>query len=258
MMERSMSRTLAAAMGHAGGVAVVAMGRAAGMASAAGYRLAGRAVSPRQVALIGLVLALAGLIPPRAWRVGRIAVTAVHESGHAAVAILSGRRVTAVHLRADSSGVTYHRGPRRWLGGVVTAGAGYPAPALVGLAGAWLTADRRARAWLIALAVLGIVNVLLWVRNLFGLALMAVWVAAIGWLGLYASLSVGVLVGAAVAWYLVLGGVRAAYELFEDPGPSDAADLGRLVHVPPALFKTLFVLVSVAAAAMSVRLLLFP
>jgi hypothetical protein len=230
---------------------------AVAVARTSGYRLAGRAVTPRQVAVVALIIALAALIPRRAWRVGRVAVTAVHESGHAAVAILSGRRVTAVHLRADSSGVTYHRGPRRWLGGVVTAAAGYPAPALAGLAGAWLTADRRARAWLIALAVLGVINVLLWVRNLFGLALMTVWVAAVGWLGLYASLSVDALVGAAVAWYLVLGGLRAAYELFEDLGPSDALDLGRLVHLPPALFKTFFVLVSVAAAAMSVRLLLF-
>jgi hypothetical protein len=222
------------------------------------YRLAGHSFTARQVAALGLAVAVVGLVPGRAWRIGRLAVTAVHESGHAAIAVLAGRQVTAVHLRADSSGVTYHRGPRSWFSGVATAAAGYPAPGLAGLAGAWLTADRHARAWLIALAVLGIVNVLLWVRNLFGLLVMAIWVGGLGWLALYGSLSVDALVGAAVAWYLVLGGLRAAYELFEDRGPSDASELARLVHLPPGLFKTLFVLVSLGGAVLSAGLLLRP
>src|SRR5207302_4543018 len=125
-------------------------------------------------------VALVGLVGRRSWRIGRLAVTAVHEVGHAVVAVLVGRRVTAVHLRADSSGVTYHRGPRRWFGGVATAAAGYPTPGLAAVAGAWLTADRLSRVWLVALAVVGIVNVLLWVRNLFGVAIMAVWVSGLG------------------------------------------------------------------------------
>jgi hypothetical protein len=220
------------------------------------YRLAGRTFTARQLAVVAIVIALSGLLPRKAWRVGRLAVTAVHETGHAAVAVLAGREVTAVHLRSDSSGVTYHRGPRGWFSGTAIAAAGYPAPALAGLAGAWLTADRLPRAWLIALVVLGIINVLLWVRNLFGIALMVVWVVALGWLALYGSLSIDTLVGAAVAWYLLLGGLRAAYELFADRGPSDASDLGRLSHLPAGLFKTLFVLLSTAATLMGCGLLL--
>ena len=74
-----------------------------------GYQLAGHRLTLRVLALIALAAALAGLIPRRAWRIGRLAVTAVHEGGHAAAAVLSGRKVAAIHLRADTSGVTVHR-----------------------------------------------------------------------------------------------------------------------------------------------------
>jgi hypothetical protein len=229
-----------------------------GLATAAtAYRLAGRTFTARQLAVVALVVALMGLVPRKAWRVGRVAITAVHESGHAAVAVLAGQQVTAIHLRSVSSGVTYHRGQRGWFSGMATAAAGYPAPALVGLAGAWLTADRFSRAWLIGLAVLGVVNVLLWVRNLFGLAFMVVWVAALGATAYYGSRPVQILVGAAVAWYLLLGGMRAAYELFASQGPSDAAELRRLSHLPAGFFKALFVLLSTAATLMSGGLLLW-
>ena len=97
---------------------------------------------------VGLALALAGLIPRPAWRIGRLAVTAVHEAGHAAVAVMTGRQVAAVHLRSDASGATYHRGPVRRLRQLPIAAAGYPAPTPVAVAGAWLTSRGDSRIWL--------------------------------------------------------------------------------------------------------------
>src|ERR1700682_5701179 len=105
--------------------------------ASASYRLAGRTLSEPALAAIALAGAMGALVPGRAWRVGRLAVTAVHEGGHTAVAVLSGRKVSAVHLRADTSGATFHRGGRGWTSRLATAGAGYPAPALVGVGGAW-------------------------------------------------------------------------------------------------------------------------
>jgi hypothetical protein len=220
-----------------------------------GFRLAGRAFGLRGIAGLGLALALAGLVPGRAWRLGRLVVTAVHECGHAVAAILAGRKVHAVHLRADSSGVTMHRGTLGRSGRILTAAAGYPAPGGLGAAGAWLIANHHARWWLMVLAGLGAVMAVLWVRNLFGLALMLVWVAGVVWLLESGSVTGQTLAGATVAWYLVLGGLRAAAELFADRGQSDAVDLSRLTHVPAVVCKVAFAALAAVAVAGGAALL---
>ncbi len=207
------------------------------------------------MAAASLGLALALVVPRRVWRWARLGVTAVHESGHAVVALLVGRKVTAIHLRADSSGVTIHYGPGGSLRRMLTAAAGYPAPGLLGLAGAWLVEHRLLRLWLIVLLVLGVVNIVLWIRNVFGLVVMTAWVGGVVWLIARGTASIDALVGAVAVWFLVLGGLRAALELPRAPAPSDAVDIGRLVHLPSGLFKAGFVLAGGAAAVVAAGLL---
>src|SRR5699024_12319039 len=69
--------------------------------------------------------------------------TITHEGGHALVALLTGRRLTGIRLNRDTSGVTLSRGRPRGAGIVVTLLAGYPAPALTGLAAALLRGTVR-------------------------------------------------------------------------------------------------------------------
>jgi len=215
----------------------------------AGFRLAGRAISFEGLAGLGLGLALAALVPKRAWRLGRLVVTAVHEFGHALVAVLAGRKVSAVHLRADASGVTFHQGTFGRGGRMITAAAGYPAPGTTGAIGSWLVANHHPTWWLAVLAGFGATMAVLWVRNLFGLALMLVWVAALGWLLASGNPTIDTLIGSAVAWYLVLGGLRATAELVADGSQSDATDLGRLLHLPSVVCKAMFMIVSAGAVA---------
>lgn len=226
--------------------------------AASGYRMAGHTLTRRGVATLGLALALAGLVPARAWRVGRLAVTAMHEAGHATVAILAGRRVHAVHLRSDASGVTIHRGRLGRGGRLMTAAAGYPAPGVAGGAGAWLVAGGHAGWWLAALAGLGTIMAVLWVRNWFGLALMVALVTGTVWLLTSGTPAMETLLGAAVAWYLVLGGLRATVELLRDRNPSDATDLSRIAwpHLPAVVFKAAFAAIAAGAVTGSAVVLL--
>ncbi len=216
--------------------------------TATGYRMAGQNISRAALAAGALAVALLLVVPRPSWRWARLGVTAVHESGHALAALLVGRKVTAIHLRPDSSGVTIHYGPGGRARRVVTAAAGYPAPGLLGLGGAWLLEHRQLRVWLVALVVLGVLNVVLWIRNLFGMVVMAGWIAGLGWLLFRGTAGVAALVGAIAVWYLVLGGLRAAFELTGTHGQNDAADIGRLVHLPGVLWKAFFVAVGGATA----------
>lgn len=220
-----------------------------------GYQVARHHVSGPAMAVAALAVALLAVAPPAVWRWSRLGVTAVHESGHAIVALLVGRKVTAIHLRPDSSGVTIHYGRGGWARRFATAAAGYPAPGILGVAGAFLVDHRELQVWLVALLALGMVNVVLWIRNLFGFVVMTGWIGAVGWLIFRGTSGIDALVSSVAVWYLVLGGVRAATEVPRAPAASDAADMGKLLHLPNALCKAGFVIVGGAAVFAAAKVL---
>ena len=243
--------------------------------------------TPNRVALLALGIALIMMAPRWAWRIGRLGVTAVHETGHAVAVVLGGGQVTAVHLRADTSGLTWHTGHLGRLARVVTAAAGYPAPGLLALAGAALVGAGHPAAWLGVLAGLALINLLLWVRNLFGMLVTAVAVTALAWMLGAGPPRADALVGAVAVWYLAIGGLRASYEAYGRhravaagaarvpargmrPGPgsgsargpgagqgrprgaaraveSDAVELARRTRLPAGLWSGAFVVTALAA-----------
>jgi hypothetical protein len=227
--------------------------------------------SPARVAAAGLVIAVACLIPRWGWRIGRLAVTAAHEAGHALAVLIVGGRVRAVHLRADTSGLTWHDGVRSRGSRLVVAAAGYPAPGVAGVAGAGLIAAGRPAWWLAGLALFGAVEIVLWVRNLFGVAVTLVAVGALCSCLAFAPPTEVALAAAATAWFLTLGGLRASLEalratldalparLGTQPrrGLSDAGELARDTRIPAGCFRFGFVLVAALCVA-GCGLVLFP
>lgn len=212
--------------------------------------------TPGRVAVAGLVIAVACMLPLRGWRIGRLAITAFHEAGHACMVLAVGGRVRAVHLRADTSGLTWHQGVQSRGGRILVAAAGYPAPGLAGLAGAGLVATGHPSWWLAALATLGAIQIVLWVRNLFGLATTALAVGALCSCLAFAPTTVIGVVAAATVWYLAVGGLRASLEARREHGVSDAGELGRGTRLPAGLFRFTFVVVA-ALSLVGCALVLF-
>ncbi|WP_183530289.1 M50 family metallopeptidase [Micrococcus sp. TA1] len=209
---------------------------------------------PLALAMAGLALLLAW--SPAGYRAVRHLATLTHEAGHAAVAVLSGRRLSGIRLHSDTSGVTLSRGRPRGPGMVLMLAAGYPAPAVVGLAGAWLAGAGYAAAWLWSFVLLCALMLLL-VRNLYGLWVVLVTGVAVAALSWAASPLVLSAVAQVVAWSLLLCAPRAVVELQRQRrrarrrglgraagagrGPdSDVDQLARLTGVPAALWTGLF------------------
>lgn len=93
-------------------------------------------VSPPIVVWVGLTCLFFGAVlaaVPVTWGKTKMFATWVHEASHAVVALATGRRVSGMKVNADTSGVTQHVGRERGLGRLLTAFAGYPGPALLGL-----------------------------------------------------------------------------------------------------------------------------
>ncbi|MGD8192887.1 M50 family metallopeptidase [Herbiconiux sp. P18] len=219
-----------------------------------------RAAAPSVVsALVAVGVALVIVAVTPVWRVARFAVTLAHEGGHALVATLAGRRLGGIRVHSDTSGLTVSRGRPTGLGVVLTFAAGYPGPALIGLAGVWATVAGQAVAVVIGLVVLLLLALVL-VRNVVGgavvLAVGAVLVAGI----LLLPSGVGSALPLLLCLVLVAGSVRSAVELgftrrHSRRGTSDADALARLTHIPAVVWVAAFVAVTAACAVTAAVLL---
>ncbi|MFE1949151.1 M50 family metallopeptidase [Streptomyces sp. NPDC059524] len=215
-------------------------------------RITGTQSDPQEWVVIAAgVLALVAIVPHAVWRLSRNAITIAHEGGHGLVALLMGRRLDGIRLHSDTSGLTVSRGKPTGLGMVLTAAAGYTAPPLLGLGGAALLGEGHITL-LLWLATALLIVMLVMIRNAYGVLTVVV----TGGTFLLVSWLAGPQVQAAfayvVVWFLLLGGVRPAFELQSKrrrggAGDSDADQLARLTHVPAAMWFFFFHAVSLCS-----------
>jgi len=217
---------------------------------------------PDPPALLVLVTALVALVVVAfrpLWRIARNAITIAHEGGHALVALLTGRKLRGIRLEFDTSGLTLSAGRPTGLGMIFTLLAGYIAPSLVGLAGAWILGGNRITL-LLWVAVVLLLLMLINIRNAFGVVSVVITggiVLAVSW---YASPQVQAAFAYTGVWFLLVGGVRPVGELQKlrrrgrMPG-SDADQLAGLTHLPAVFWVFLFYLVNLAALLIGVFML---
>jgi len=218
-------------------------------------RVASRQPVPEASFVLGTgVVAL--LLVVVAWPQVRLGVTVVHEAGHAVVAVLVGRRLSAIRLHSDTSGLTVSRGRPRGPGMVAMLAAGYLAPAVLGLLAAYLLAEGRGVAllWLLVLLLAGL---LVWVRNGYGLLVLLVLgggLFALTWWGSAHAQSVAAYL---VTWLLLLAAPRPLVELLGRgrSRTSDPAQLAALTHVPAVVWTLLLLLASCGGLVLGVSML---
>lgn len=211
------------------------------------------------VVLLGIA-ALAVTWSPGGYRVVRHLVTLVHEAGHATVAVLGGRRLQAVRLHADTSGLTVSRGRSRGPGMVATLAAGYPAPAALGLLAAFVLSRGYAVGLLwAAVAACGVM--LLQVRNLYGLWVVLVTGLAVALASWWLPAAVLSWLAHLLVWVLLLAAPRSVVELQRQrrrgaARGSDVDQLARISAVPAGVWVGLFWLGCATALVLGAALLL--
>lgn len=198
-----------------------------------------------------LVAALLVVAIPPVWQVFRLAVTLVHELGHALVGLAVGRKFTGFVLRGDMSGHAVTVGPARGLGRVLSTWAGYPAPAVVGAAMVWV-AGRGWAAPFIGGVLVVLLIALVRVRSLLTAFVMLVTIAATGLLWWRRDDDLQAQVLASLGIVLVVGAWRhlAAAARSRDRG-SDPAVLATLTHLPRFVWNLSFVLVCAGATVLA-------
>jgi Peptidase M50B-like len=221
---------------------------------------------PRWLVVATALVALAVILPDGFWRISRNVVTIAHEGGHGLVALLTGRRLEGIRLHSDTSGLTVSRGKPTGLGMILTAAAGYTAPPLLGLGGAWLLASGHITALLwTGIALLAAMLVV--IRNAYGVLSVTATGAAFFLVSWLTAPRVQAAFAYTAVWFLLLAGARPVVELqrkrsrrpahppagwWHQPGghgrggapDSDADQLGRLTNVPGGMWVTLFAAVA--------------
>lgn len=216
---------------------------------------------PTVVAACG-VAGLLLVMVPNAWHLSRHVVTIAHEGAHGVAALLTGRRLVGIRLHSDTSGLTLSRGRSRGPGMALTAFAGYPGPALLGLAAAWLLHEGHALGvlWL-ALVLLALL--LLQIRNFFGLwvvLLAGTGVLVVSWWGSAVVQSSVAYVG---TWFLLLAAPRPVLEMQAHrrrrrTRTSDADLLASLTRLPALLWVGVFLALTMAVLVLGSAWLLAP
>jgi hypothetical protein len=188
-------------------------------------------------------------------------VTIAHEGGHALVALAVGRRLEGVRVHRSTAGLTVSAGQASGPGIVATAAAGYLAPPLLGLGtAALLAAGYLAGALLLSLVLLA--GLALMIRNAYGIVAVITVAAAVALVIWRGTPLVQAAFGSAMAWFLLLGGIRPVLELQQSRRRSrvprtDADQLARLTGVPAGVWVTLFALVAGGALVLSAAWLVF-
>lgn len=219
-----------------------------------------RLLDERRSELLALVLAVVAVSWSTSWRWTRTVVTIAHEGGHAITAVLAGRGLTGIRLHSDTSGLTVSTGAPAGPGLVFTFLGGYPAPGLLGLGGAVLVAADRAE-WALWIALVLLAATLVHVRNLFGVVSVVATGALVAGVAFGGSPRLQDGFAAALAWFLLLGGLRAVRELQRSRGrgrrgASDADMLARLTGVAGGMWAGLFWLISGVAVITAAWVLL--
>lgn len=217
---------------------------------------------PTWVLLATAAIALYAVTDRRTWLLTRHVVTLAHEGGHAAVALLAGRRLQGVRLHSDTSGLTVSSGRPTGPGMIATGAAGYPAPALLGLAAASALSGGHAVATLWGFIAL-LVAILVAVRNAFGMLSVTTTGAILAGVSIWAPTAVQGGFAYLLAWFLLLAGPRPVFELQRkrrhgQAPTSDADQLARLTRVPGLVWVGVFLVITLAGLAAGAWLLVTP
>jgi hypothetical protein len=122
-----------------------------------------------------LILAAGLSLIPLVGKFLNVLNTLFHESGHAVMALITGGGVMNIKLSADTSGAAQTKS-KYWLGKVLTSLAGYPISSITAWFFFWLIQHNKVNYVFYVIISLILINLILWVRNAFGM----IWLLVMG------------------------------------------------------------------------------
>jgi hypothetical protein len=213
-------------------------------------------LSSLAAAAVGLA-ALVAVVIDGGWQIMRHGTVMAHEGALAVADSLLGRQVDYIKLNFDAqkSGATYPKNEGGCLARVIVAFVGYIGPSSFGLGAAKLIQRGYIVAVLwVTLFLLGILLLLL--RWSFGLLTIPLAGGLVYIIGRYAPVSAQIAAAYAIAWLLLLSGVRGI--LVRGIRSGDGRNLSELTLIPRVIWFLLWLAATLAAVAVGGSWLVMP
>ena len=187
------------------------------------------------------------LILPRVPVIGKffnIINTAIHEFGHAFMALIMQGKVHKIELMRDTSGTTVTQCPTL-AGNILVSIAGYPFAAFAGWFLCYLNDVGYQKGLILGLSILMIVMLIFWIRNWYGLIWIVLFCTLNGWL-IYTDNQQ--YINIAALFYAIVVMIEAVSSSFillflsiKDSGSAgDATNLAKFTHIPAFIWALLF------------------
>ena len=178
----------------------------------------------------------------------RLFTTWVHECGHAVMTLVVGGHVNSIVIERNAAGVTSSLIPQSRVAQGLVASAGYLGASIVGCALMIAGRGRKgAHGILWGIGAFMLLTLIVWVRNLFGLAVVLIWSVALIALSRKGSSPLSSFVLSLLAVQVALNSVFDIRVLFLlNGGHSDADTMARLFMLPTWTWASLWMLISLS------------
>ncbi|MGO4889274.1 M50 family metallopeptidase [Anaerobacillus sp. MEB173] len=178
--------------------------------------------------------------------------TLIHESGHAIAAILTSGKVYSVSLFVNSEGVA-ETGTRSWFSRLIVSYAGYTTSSLAAFVCFFFIYKDQPHVIFYGLLGLAILNLLLWVRNTYGI----LWLLTFISFSIYITyndfsslqLSFTLLLASIILIHSISSAFTVFYlSIFQSTQAGDATNLAKLTFLPAVLWGLLFFIQSLVSS----------
>jgi hypothetical protein len=201
---------------------------------------------PGPAALLVGILVFVVMLGPTLWKIANHAETVVHESAHALVGLVTGRRIRSVTIDRDGGGGTVIA-PARGFGFGVAVFVGYVGASAAGLIAAGLISIGHIVA-VLWLGLLLFAVMLLMVRNFFGGIVILAFGALLCLIMLYTTVGVETAIAYGVAWFLLMAAPKVALGAANKPKEvQDANILAGRTFLWPSAWCFLWLVGTIAA-----------
>jgi hypothetical protein len=205
-----------------------------------------------------LILALILTQMPIIGKYFAILNTMIHESGHSLMALITGGEVRRVSLLPNTSGFAL-TGHSSWIGQVLTSLAGYVFASFFAFVFFWLISRGQYKWMVYILMGFLLINLIFWVRNVYGLVWIFTFGAGFLWLLRTGHEQVVHYAILFLASLILVESVTSAFEIMwismVSPGQAgDAANLARATKfIPAPIWGIAFFVQSLYFALLSIK-----
>jgi hypothetical protein len=183
--------------------------------------------------------------------------TLVHENGHAIAALLLNGKVYSIKLFLNTAGEAV-TGQRGWVSNVVISYAGYTFSSITAYICFMFINKGYINFILYALLSIAIVNLILWIRNLYGALWLASFITLCGWTIQSGSIGLQTFLAYFLSSVLLTQSVSSALQIFmlsivKAKEAGDATSLARFTKIPAFFWGFLFFAQALYVAFIAIR-----